>query len=153
MCLDSASHQLQLTIIIPSKCVFCVCLSVLSSVFIVHHLMMMMMMMMPTLIYALQLCLLRVPLLAVCFYLALQRFLWCISPMSTLTSFAFYTTVYSALSAIIVLPPFLSLCPNRVSRRFLIFWTSDSSCCNILRIVSFLILSLLVSLTKPVQHW
>ena len=39
----------------------------------------------------------------------------------------------------------LVTCPNHVSRCFLIFWTSDSSCCNILRTVSFLILSLLVT--------
>ena len=35
--------------------------------------------------------------------------------------------------------------PEPCSRRFLIFWTSDSSCCNILRTVSFIILSLLVT--------
>ena len=42
-------------------------------------------------------------------------------------------------------PSVLVTCPNHVSCRFLIFWTSDSSCCNILRTVSFLILSLLVT--------
>jgi len=37
----------------------------------------------------------------------------------------------------------LVTCTNHVSRRFLIFWTSDCSCCKIIHIVSFLILSLL----------
>jgi len=42
-------------------------------------------------------------------------------------------------------PSIVVTCPNQVSCLFLIFWTSDSSCCNILRTVSFLILSLLVT--------
>ena len=42
------------------------------SFFIVHRCMMMMM---PTRIYAMQVCLLQVPLLVVCFYLSLQRLL------------------------------------------------------------------------------
>jgi len=70
-------------------------------------------------------------------------------------------------------PPIYVTCQkNHVSRRFFIFWTSDSSCCSILRTVSFLILSLLVIhsnhnynhnwtkqltiaivLTKPFRHW
>jgi len=45
-------------------------------------------MIMLTRIYATQLWLLQVALLAVCFYLALQHLPWC----TTLTSFAFYTT-------------------------------------------------------------
>jgi len=48
--------------------------------------------------------------------------------------------------------------PNRVSRLFLIFWTGDFSCCNILRRVSSLdpslkFLHITMSLTKPFQHW
>ena len=42
-------------------------------------------------------------------------------------------------------PSILVTCPNHASRRFLIFWTSDSSWCNILRTISFLILYLLVT--------
>jgi len=54
--------------------------------------------------------------------------------------------------AVIVLLPCLSHARNHVSCRFLIFWTSGSSCCDILRTVSFLTLCLLVTHNSPLNQ-
>jgi len=68
--------------------------------------------MMPTRIYATQLCLLQVPLLAVCFHLALQRLFNARHPcfwiISTLTSFVVYKYDIVTLSAVIALLLFFS---------------------------------------------
>ena len=108
------------------------------------------MVMMPARIYTMQSLISSTAccVLAVCFYLALQTAtsslmyvmdvnrcrLWLLSPTIWQCN-----TLNGNRS-----PSILVTCPNHVSR-FVIFWTSDSSCCNILHIGSFLILYLLVT--------
>jgi len=109
------------------------------------------MMAMPTRIYATQLCLLQVPLFAVYFYFALQPcnvLLWCKPSTFLVVDPDFFRllcdSVTPSIVNILVSHVHWFNCELLGDCRFLIFWTSDSSCCSILRTVLFFILSPLV---------
>jgi len=100
------------------------------SFFIVCHLTMMMM---STRIFATQLCLMHVPLLAVCFGPVLQRLLWCTTSMFSVVDpdFLWQCNALSGNRS----PSILVTCPNHVSRRILFVFRQNKSSNKITRYV------------------